>query len=101
MRQGGPIELAAPEPGGRLLNHALGSVRAFPTGGARCSGFIDQYIFPDGETIPLSAMLDALEHADLELRDSETLRGHYGRTLRAWTANLRRTGRTPSGRSMP
>lgn len=75
-------------PGGRLLNHAIASVRALPAGGARRSGFIDRYIFPDGEILPLSVMLDALEHADLEVRDSEALREHYGRTLRAWTANL-------------
>jgi cyclopropane-fatty-acyl-phospholipid synthase len=33
-------------------------------------------------------MIDALENAGFEVRDVESLREHYGRTLRAWVANL-------------
>ena len=77
-------------PQGRLLNHAIASVRPVGSGGRPGrSSFISRYIFPDGEIVPLSVMLDALEHAELEIRDSEALREHYALTLRAWTENLR------------
>jgi cyclopropane-fatty-acyl-phospholipid synthase len=77
-------------PGGRLLNHAIASVRALPPPSKDDKpGFIDSYIFPDGEVLPLSNTLDALEHAGLEVRDVEALREHYALTLRAWVDNLR------------
>jgi cyclopropane-fatty-acyl-phospholipid synthase len=75
-------------PGGRLLNHAIASVRSLPPAAKDEPGFIDSYIFPDGEVLPLSATVDALEHVGLEVRDTEALREHYGRTLRAWVKNL-------------
>ena len=75
-------------PGGRLLNHAIASVRALPPPAKAKPGFIDSYIFPDGEVLPLSTTLDAMEHVGFEVRDVEALREHYGHTLRAWTANL-------------
>jgi cyclopropane-fatty-acyl-phospholipid synthase len=77
-------------PGGRLLNHAIASVRALPAHTKAEPGFINSYIFPDGEVVPLSVTLDAMEHVGLEVRDVEALREHYGYTLRAWTDNLRR-----------
>ncbi|MHB8796529.1 MAG: class I SAM-dependent methyltransferase [Candidatus Nanopelagicales bacterium] len=76
-------------PGGRLLNHAIASVRPLPPPRRGEHGFIDSYIFPDGEVSPLSTTLDALEHAGFEVRDVEALREHYGHTLRAWVDNLR------------
>ena len=77
-------------PGGRLLNHAIASVRALPPPSRRDEpGFIDSYIFPDGEVLPLSSTLDALERVGFEVRDVEALREHYGLTLRAWVDNLR------------
>lgn len=81
-------------PGGRLLNHAIASVRALPAPegrrlGRRQSSYIDRYIFPDGQIVPLSTVADAFERAHLEVRDVEALREHYGLTLRAWVHNLR------------
>jgi len=76
-------------PGGRLLNHAIASVRSLPPDAQPEPGFIDSYIFPDGEVVPLSTTLDALEQVGFEVRDTEALREHYGRTLRAWVDNLR------------
>lgn len=76
-------------PGGRLLNHAIASVRSIPPRTRAEPGFIDSYIFPDGEVFPLSVTLDALEQVGLEVRDTEALREHYGATLRAWVHNLR------------
>ncbi len=91
--------------GGRLLNHQIASVSPLPTGhssrsraqgGARVMStrraaartFIDRYVFPDGEILPLSVTVDALEHGGFEVRDAESLREHYALTLRAWVANL-------------
>lgn len=72
-------------PGGRLLNHQIvrkpGANRAGRT-------FIDAYVFPDGELLPLGDVVTAIENADLEVRDVENLREHYARTLRQWVANL-------------
>ncbi|MEP6759982.1 MAG: cyclopropane-fatty-acyl-phospholipid synthase family protein [Sporichthyaceae bacterium] len=72
-------------PGGRLLNHQIarppGPVDRKPT-------FINRYVFPDGELLPLAVTLGALEDAGLEVRDAESLREHYARTLRAWVANI-------------
>jgi cyclopropane-fatty-acyl-phospholipid synthase len=77
-------------PGGRFLNHAIASVRSLPAPSSKGrSGFIDRYVFPDGQVLPLSVTLDALEHAGFEVHDVEALREHYGLTLRAWVDNLR------------
>jgi cyclopropane-fatty-acyl-phospholipid synthase len=75
-------------PGGRLLNHQI--VRK---PGAKRTGrtFIDAYVFPDGELLPLGDVVTAIESADLEVRDVENLREHYARTLREWVANLERS----------
>ena len=75
-------------PEGRLLNHAIASVRSL-TGTDNSSGLIENYIFPDGEVLPLSRTLDAFERAGLEVRDVEALREHYALTLRAWVGRLR------------
>ncbi len=76
-------------PGGRLLNHAIASVRSLSPAVKAQPGFIDSYIFPDGEVVTLSTTLGALEQVGFEVRDVEALREHYGLTLRAWVNNLR------------
>jgi cyclopropane-fatty-acyl-phospholipid synthase len=72
-------------PQGRLLNHAISSV-----GGSRMrrTSFIGRYVFPDGELIDVGRSVEAMEQAGFEVRDVESLREHYARTLRAWVANL-------------
>ncbi|MGW4586280.1 class I SAM-dependent methyltransferase [Amycolatopsis thermoflava] len=79
------FELLRPE--GRLLNHAISRHPSVPPRDQKTS-FIDRYVFPDGELEPVSVMAGALEEAGFEVRDVEALREHYGRTLRAWVANL-------------
>lgn len=75
-------------PGGRLLNHAI-SRRPGPRRTRRDgASLIYRFVFPDGELLPMSDMIDVLETAGLEVRDVESLREHYGRTLRAWVSNL-------------
>jgi cyclopropane-fatty-acyl-phospholipid synthase len=74
-------------PEGRLLNHAISSV-----GGSRIGPrtFIGRYVFPDGELIDVGRTVLMMEEAGFEVRDVESLREHYAKTLRAWVANLHR-----------
>ena len=76
-------------PGGRLLNHAISK-----PGGSKMKGamFINRYVFPDGELIDVADVVRAMERAGFEVRDVESLREHYTRTLRAWVANLESPG---------
>jgi cyclopropane-fatty-acyl-phospholipid synthase len=73
-------------PQGRLLNHAISSV-----GGSRIGprSFMGRYVFPDGELIDVGRVVLAMEQAGFEVRDVESLREHYAKTLRAWVGNLR------------
>jgi len=52
------------------------------------NSFIGRYVFPDGELIDVGQVVQAMERAGFEVRDVESLREHYARTLRAWVANL-------------
>ena len=72
-------------PEGRLLNHAISSV-----GGSRIGPrtFIGRYVFPDGELIDVGKVVLSMEEAGFEVRDVESLREHYAKTLRAWVGNL-------------
>ncbi len=74
-------------PTGRLLNHQIAS-----RPGPRRSGtsFIEAYVFPDGELLPVATTVGILEDSGFEVRDVESLREHYALTLRDWVANLER-----------
>ncbi len=72
-------------PQGRLLNHAISSVGG-STLGPR--SFIGRYVFPDGELIDVGNVVLSMEEAGFEVRDVESLREHYARTLRCWVSNL-------------
>ena len=76
---------AALRPRGRLLNHAISSVGGSKLGRA---SFIGRYVFPDGELVDVGESVLAMERAGFEVRDVESLREHYARTLRAWVGNL-------------
>ncbi|MDQ2872025.1 MAG: cyclopropane-fatty-acyl-phospholipid synthase family protein [Candidatus Eremiobacteraeota bacterium] len=76
-------------PGGLFLNHGIADESAGRRGG-RSSGFIERFVFPDGELVAVSDALLVAEKAGFEIRDVENLREHYARTLRAWVANLER-----------
>jgi cyclopropane-fatty-acyl-phospholipid synthase len=73
-------------PEGRLLNHGISR----PAGPAALSprSFINRYVFPDGELHEVGHVVTALQETGFEVRDVESLREHYARTLRAWVANL-------------
>ena len=74
------------KPGGRVLNHQIAAIHPQPKGNGR--SFIDAYVFPDGELVPIGTTVSLIEEAGFEVRDVQALREHYARTLRAWVANL-------------
>ena len=84
-------------PGGRLLNHGIsrppgpdGKVKATFTRG----GFIDRYVFPDGELHEVGRVVSIVQQAGFEVRHVESLREHYAKTL----APLGRQPRSAVGR---
>ncbi|MEO9170303.1 MAG: cyclopropane-fatty-acyl-phospholipid synthase family protein [Candidatus Baltobacteraceae bacterium] len=76
-------------PGGLFLNHGIAEQSPGRTGG-RQGGFINRYVFPDGELVAIGESLSIAEREGFEVRDVENLREHYARTLREWVANLER-----------
>ena len=73
-------------PGGQLLNHGITNRdrkrhRTKPT-------FVNTYVFPDGELVPVDTMIAAAEDSGFEARDVESLRGSYALTLRQWVQDL-------------
>lgn len=76
-------------PEGRLLNHCI--TRPANTGRARAKGFIDRYVFPDGELTGSGRIIATMQDMGLEVRHEENLREHYALTLRDWCANLVRS----------
>ena len=74
------------KPGGVFLNHGI--ARRLNDGPEKRGSFSDAYVFPDGELEPVSESLRAAEEAGLEVRDVESLREHYARTLRHWVSRL-------------
>jgi cyclopropane-fatty-acyl-phospholipid synthase len=73
-------------PGGRLLNHTI--TRPTNQERARAGGFLDRYIFPDGELEGPGYIQSAMNDHGFEVRHQENLREHYAMTLRDWGANL-------------
>ncbi|MER5419398.1 class I SAM-dependent methyltransferase [Streptosporangium roseum] len=74
-------------PGGRILNHCI----TRPTGTEKtinAGGFINRYVFPDGELESVGYLARQMEDIGFEIRHEENLREHYAQTLRYWCANL-------------
>ena len=74
-------------PRGRLLNHCITRTDDRQAGLLR-DGFIDRYVFPDGELLGPGHIVSTMHDAGFELRHEENLREHYARTLAAWEGNL-------------
>lgn len=75
------------KPGGRLLNHCITRPdEAEPA--RRAGGFINRYVFPDGELEGPGYLVSRMNAAGFEIRHEENLREHYARTLAGWCANL-------------
>jgi cyclopropane-fatty-acyl-phospholipid synthase len=73
-------------PGGLLLNHCI--TRPDNTTEPSTRGFIDRYVFPDGELTGSGRIITEAQDAGLEVLHEENLRPHYALTLRDWCANL-------------
>ncbi|QDZ40618.1 class I SAM-dependent methyltransferase [Euhalothece natronophila Z-M001] len=75
------------KPGGLFLNHGITSTDAW-NGSSLGERFINHYIFPDGELVPLTPMLREAEEVGWEIVDVDNWRPHYALTLRSWADNL-------------
>jgi cyclopropane-fatty-acyl-phospholipid synthase len=73
-------------PGGLFLNHGIAEEHESST--KRIDGFMESFVFPDGELVQISAALEVAQRCGFEVRDVENLREHYTKTLRAWEHNL-------------
>ena len=72
-------------PGGLFL---LSGITASATMQREGASFIDHYVFPDGDLVPLHTMIAEAESCGLEVRDVENLREHYALTLDHWVHRL-------------
>ncbi len=83
---------------GLFLNHGIARQHDFQNPARRMlarelsarASFVGNYVFPDGELVPISESLGLAERAGWEVRDVESLREHYARTLRSWSERLAR-----------
>ncbi len=82
-------------PGGVFLNHGIAASATFRRQGP---SFMDKYVFPDGELVPINVTLRAAEACGFEVRDVEGLREHYALTLRRWVRRLEENA--PQARSI-
>ncbi len=73
--------------GGRLLNHCITRPNDIEPP-IRKNGFINRYVFPDGELEGPGYLISLMHDAGFEVRHEENLREHYAKTLAAWGANL-------------
>ncbi|MET0897765.1 MAG: class I SAM-dependent methyltransferase [Mycobacterium sp.] len=72
--------------GALLLNHCI--TRPDNLKPAAAGGFIDRYVFPDGELAGSGRIITEAQNVGLEVVHEENLRHHYALTLRDWCANL-------------
>jgi cyclopropane-fatty-acyl-phospholipid synthase len=72
--------------GGLLLNHCI--TRHDNRHPANAGGFIDRYVFPDGELTGSGRIITEIQNVGLEALHEENLRQHYAMTLRDWCRNL-------------
>lgn len=72
-------------PGGAFINTGIAAAATYKRRGP---SFIDRYVFPNGDLVPVSTSLRAAEISNLEVRDVESLREHYALTLRHWVRRL-------------
>ncbi len=73
------------KPGGLVMNHGI---TAGGTDNPQLAGgmgdFIEKYIFPGGQLVHVSVMLDTMARSGLEPLDAECMRPHYAQTLWHW-----------------
>jgi len=73
--------------GARMLNHCI--TRPNDSGPSiKKEGFINRYVFPDGELEGPGWLASTMNDHGFEIRHEENLREHYAKTLAGWCANL-------------
>ncbi|POM22661.1 Cyclopropane mycolic acid synthase MmaA2 [Actinomadura rubteroloni] len=75
------------KPYGRMLNHTITRPDNLAPS-MKQSGFINRYVFPDGELEGPGFIQQQMNDAGFEIRHQENLREHYARTLLGWCRNL-------------
>jgi cyclopropane-fatty-acyl-phospholipid synthase len=75
------------KPGARLLNHCITRPDNIVPA-HRTKGFINRYVFPDGELEGPGYLISLMHDVGFEVRHEENLREHYAKTLAAWCDNL-------------
>jgi cyclopropane-fatty-acyl-phospholipid synthase len=75
------------KPEGRLLNHCITRPDNIEPP-VRQRGFINRYVFPDGELEGPGYLVSLMHDTGFEVRHEENLREHYAKTLAAWGVNL-------------
>lgn len=73
-------------PGGQMLNHGITRSPTMPDRPG--DSFMDKYVFPDHHLATIGRTVTTAEAAGFEVRDVESLREHYARTLEHWLARL-------------
>ena len=77
------------KPGGLVMNHGITSAGVDTAGlGSGIAEFIDDYVFPGGELVHASRVIESLARQGLECVDAENLRPHYAKTLWHWVTRL-------------
>ena len=87
------------KPGGLVMNHgittsSLGSASL----GSGIGDFVEEYVFPGGELMHVSTVMEHMARQDLEVWDAECLRPHYAKTLWHWVDRL--TARQDEARAL-
>jgi cyclopropane-fatty-acyl-phospholipid synthase len=72
-------------PGGSFLTSGIAASATYSRKGP---SFMDSYVFPDGELVPLNRMIRESEECGFEVQDVESLREHYALTLDRWVHGL-------------
>ncbi|MDQ6696627.1 MAG: cyclopropane-fatty-acyl-phospholipid synthase family protein [Actinomycetota bacterium] len=75
-------------PTGRLLNHAISRPSPSANSAVDPRSFMGRYVFPDSALMEVGNVVSAMQRTGFEVRDVQSLREHYARTLHAWSANL-------------
>ena len=76
-------------PGGLVMNHGITSTSLERDGlGNDIGDFIEQYVFPGGDLLHVSSVIESMSQQHLECVDIESLRPHYAKTLWHWVDRL-------------
>ncbi len=74
-------------PGSRYLNQSIIMREAGPRK-FRSNSFVQRYIFPNGQLLPLSRQLEDLRSAGFRVLSVDHYGQHYALTIRRWLGNL-------------